>query len=119
MVENALTQQQLGPDFITRIQVADMTILFTDMAGTMRLLDQMPPEEALTLLYTYMNAIAQILVDHGATLQSVEGRAPVKLGALCPRSGRGTLSLPSGERRPPRRTMPGRAAWRLWPSRPK
>jgi adenylate cyclase len=52
-----------------------MTILFTDMAGTTRLLDQMPPEEALTLLYTYMNAIAQILVDHGATLQSVEGDA--------------------------------------------
>jgi adenylate cyclase len=75
MVENALTQQQLGPDFITRMQVADMTILFTDMAGSMRLLDQLPPEEALTLLYTYMNAIAQILVDHGATLQSVEGDA--------------------------------------------
>ena len=31
MVENALTQQQLGPDFITRLQVADMTILFTDL----------------------------------------------------------------------------------------
>jgi RNA polymerase sigma factor (sigma-70 family) len=75
MVENALTQQQLGPHFTARIQVADMTILFTDMAGTTRLLDQMPPEEALTLLYTYMNAIAQILVDHGATLQSVEGDA--------------------------------------------
>src|SRR6266571_746310 len=59
MVENALTQQQLGPHFTARMQVADMTILFTDMAGTTRLLDQMPPEEALALLYTYMNAIAQ------------------------------------------------------------
>src|SRR2546428_63565 len=62
MVENALTQQQLGPHFTARMQVADMTILFTDMAGTTRRLDQMPPEEALALLYTYMNAIAQILV---------------------------------------------------------
>lgn len=69
MVENALTQQQLGPHFTARMQVADMTILFTDMAGTTRLLEQLPPEEALTLLYTYMNAIAQILVDHGATLR--------------------------------------------------
>ena len=75
MVENILTQQQLGPHCTARMQVADMTILFTDMAGTTRLLDQMPPEEALALLYTYMNAIAQILVDHGATLQSVEGDA--------------------------------------------
>lgn len=75
MVENALTQQQLGPHFTARIQVADMTILFTDMVGTTRLLEQLPPEEALDLLYIYMNAIAQILVDHGATLQSVEGDA--------------------------------------------
>jgi len=75
MVENALTQQQLGPDFITRLQVADMTILFTDMVGTTRLLGHLPPEEALDLLYTYMNTIAQTLVDHGATLQSVEGDA--------------------------------------------
>jgi RNA polymerase sigma factor (sigma-70 family) len=75
MVENALTQQQLGPHFTARIQLADMTILFTDMVGTMRLFDQLPPEEALDLLYTYMNAIAQVLVDHGATLQSVEGDA--------------------------------------------
>ena len=75
MVENALTQQQLGPHFTARIQVADMTILFTDMVGTTRLLEQLPPEEALDLLYTYMNAIAQVLVDHGATLQSVAGDA--------------------------------------------
>jgi RNA polymerase sigma factor (sigma-70 family) len=75
MVENALTQQQLGPHFTARIQLADVTILFTDMVGTMRLLDQLPPEEALSLLYSYMNAIAQILVDHGATLENVAGDA--------------------------------------------
>jgi RNA polymerase sigma factor (sigma-70 family) len=86
MVENALTQQQLGPDFITRLQVADMTILFTDMVGTTRLLGHLPPEEALDLLYTYMNTIAQTLVDHGATLQSVEGDAIIAFwGAPTPR----------------------------------
>jgi RNA polymerase sigma factor (sigma-70 family) len=86
MVENALTQQQLGPDFITRLQVADMTILFTDMVGTTRLLGHLPPEGALDLLYTYMNTIAQTLVDHGATLQSVEGDAIIAFwGAPTPR----------------------------------
>ena len=75
MVENALTQQQLGPDFITRMQLADMTILFTDISGATRLLAQLPPEEALDLLYTYMNTVAQILVDYGGTLESVVGDA--------------------------------------------
>jgi RNA polymerase sigma factor (sigma-70 family) len=85
MVENALTQQQLGPDFITRMRVADMTILFTDMVGTTRLLGQLPPEEALDLLYTYMNTIAQILVDHGATLHIVAGDAIIAFwGAPAP-----------------------------------
>jgi adenylate cyclase len=75
MVENALTQQQLGPHFTARMQLADMTILFTDLAGTTRLLGQLPPEEALAILYAYMNAIAQVLVDHGATLHIVAGDA--------------------------------------------
>ena len=48
MVENALTQQQLGPHFTARIQVADMTILFTDMVGTTRLLEQLPRKRLWT-----------------------------------------------------------------------
>jgi RNA polymerase sigma factor (sigma-70 family) len=118
MVENALTQQQLGPHFTARIQVADMTILFTDMAGSTRLLEQLPPEEALTLLYTYMNAIAQLLVDYGATLENVAGDAIIHrlLGGADPQAGPCCAGLPGGpghpdrDRRLARQTAAGRQA---------
>src|SRR6266545_189510 len=50
MVEHALTQQQLGPEFAKRLQLADITVLFADIAGIMEIFAQYPPEEALTLL---------------------------------------------------------------------
>jgi RNA polymerase sigma-70 factor (ECF subfamily) len=51
MVEQALTQHQLGAEFAKRLQLADITVLFADIAGIMDIFALYSPEEALTLLY--------------------------------------------------------------------
>ena len=77
MVENTLTQQQLGPEFVKRLQLVDLTILFTDMVGATDIFTQLPSEEAIGLLYDYLDAMTQAVVDHGGTLHAYEGDAIV------------------------------------------
>ena len=106
MVENALTQQQLGPHFTARIQVADMTILFTDM-GARRAARATAPGRGSGPPLFYMNAIAQILVDHGATLQSVEGDAIIAFwGAPVPTPDHAVQGCLAALRRPDPRSLP-------------
>jgi RNA polymerase sigma factor (sigma-70 family) len=73
MVEYALTQQQLGPEFAQRLQLADITVLFADIAGIMDIFAQYSSEEALTLLYECMGDMTQCIVDTGGTLQGYYG----------------------------------------------
>lgn len=77
MVENALTQQQLGSEFVKRLQLVDSTILFADMAGVADLFTQLPAEEAIVLLYDCLDAMTQAIMDHGGTLHAYEGDAIV------------------------------------------
>jgi len=77
MVEHALTQHQLGPEFAKRIQLADITVLFADIAGIFEIFAQYPPEEALTLLYECMGDMTQSIVDTGGTLEGYQGDAIV------------------------------------------
>ena len=77
MVEQALTQHQLGPEFAKRIQLADITVLFADIAGIFEIFAQYPPEEALTLLYECMGDMTQSIVDTGGTLEGYQGDAIV------------------------------------------
>ena len=73
MVEDALTRKQLGPEFARRIQLADATILFADIAGSIDVLGHLPSEEALARLYECMGEIVQSVLDHGGTLHLYEG----------------------------------------------
>jgi class 3 adenylate cyclase len=77
MVEHALTQHQLGPEFAKRLQLADITVLFADIAGIMEIFTQYPPEEALTLLYACMGDMTQSLVGTGGALEGYQGDALV------------------------------------------
>ena len=77
MVEQALTQHQLGPEFAKRLQLADITVLFADIAGIFEIFAQYPPEEALTLLYECMGDMTQSIVDTGGTLEGYQGDAIV------------------------------------------
>jgi len=77
MVEHALTQHQLGPEFAKRIQLADITVLFADIAGIFEIFAQYPPEGALTLLYECMGDMTQSIVDTGGTLEGYQGDAIV------------------------------------------
>ena len=77
MVEHALTQHQLGPEFAKRIQLVDITVLFADIAGIMEIFAQYPPEEVLTLLYECMGDMTQSIVDTGGTLEGYQGDALV------------------------------------------
>jgi RNA polymerase sigma factor (sigma-70 family) len=73
MVKQALTQHQLGPEFAKRLQLADITVLFADIAGIMDIFAQYSPEEALTLLYECMGDMTQCIVDTGGTLEGYHG----------------------------------------------
>ena len=79
MVENALTQQQLGSEFVKRLQLVDSTIMFADIARVADLFTQWPPEEAIVLLYDCLDVMTQAIMDHGGTLQAYEGDAIVAL----------------------------------------
>jgi RNA polymerase sigma factor (sigma-70 family) len=85
MVEQALTQHQLGPEFARRIQLADITVLFADIAGIFEIFAHYPSEEALTLLYECMGDMTQSIVDTGGTVQGYQGDAIVAFwGAPAP-----------------------------------
>ena len=71
MVEQALTQRQLGPEFTARIQLADLTVLFADIWHH-RDFCPIPGEEALTLLYECMGD-DQSIVDTGGTVEGYHG----------------------------------------------
>jgi RNA polymerase sigma factor (sigma-70 family) len=73
MVEHALTQHQLRPEFTARLQLADLTVLFADIAGIMDIFAQYPAEEALTLLYECMGDMTQSIVDTGGTVEGYYG----------------------------------------------
>jgi class 3 adenylate cyclase len=73
MVEQALSQRQLGPEFTARIQLADLTVLFADIAGITEIFAQYPAEEALTLLYACMGDMTQSIVDTGGTVEGYHG----------------------------------------------
>mgnify|MGYP001617926044 CR=1 FL=1 len=53
MVENALTQEKLGSEFVKRLQLVDSTFLFADIFGVVDLFTQLPPEEAEPFLAEY------------------------------------------------------------------
>ena len=75
MVEKALNQQKLGPEFAARVQLADLTIFFSDIVGFARLVNQVKPEEALEMLYEYMSDMTQIILDAAGTLEGYAGDA--------------------------------------------
>jgi len=73
MVERALTQWQLGPEFTARLQLADLTVLFADIAGITEIFAQYPAEQALNLLYECMGDMTQSIVDTGGTVEGYHG----------------------------------------------
>jgi RNA polymerase sigma factor (sigma-70 family) len=75
MVEQALNQQKLGPEFAARVQLADLTIFFSDIVGFARLVNQVKPEDALEMLYEYMSDMTQIILDAAGTLEGYAGDA--------------------------------------------
>jgi RNA polymerase sigma factor (sigma-70 family) len=75
MVEKALQQQQLGPQFTTRVQLADLTIFFSDIVGFVQVGNQVKPEEGLEMLYEYMSEMTQIILDTAGTLGGYAGDA--------------------------------------------
>jgi adenylate cyclase len=75
MVEQALNQQKLGPEFAARVQLADLTIFFSDIVGFSRAVNQVPPEDVLEMLYEYMSDMTQIILDAAGTLEGYAGDA--------------------------------------------
>ena len=75
MVETALNQQKLGPEFAARVQLADLTIFFSDIVGFAPLVHQLKPEDALEMLYEYMSDMTQIILDAAGTLEGYAGDA--------------------------------------------
>jgi len=53
----------------------DLTIMFVDMRGFSTLTEGMPPDRVVTLLNTFLSAVAETLVDHGATIDKFMGDA--------------------------------------------
>src|SRR5262249_28892206 len=93
MVEDALTRKQLGSELLRRIQLADATILFADISGTLDIFARGPSEEALARLYECMGEIVQSVIDHGGTLHSYEGDAVVAFwGAPVPSADHAVLA---------------------------
>jgi adenylate cyclase len=75
MVENALQQNKLGPEFAERVQLADLTIFFSDIVGFARVQAQAKPEEVVDMLYEYMSDMTQIILDTAGTLEGYAGDA--------------------------------------------
>ncbi|MBL4628863.1 MAG: adenylate/guanylate cyclase domain-containing protein, partial [Roseicyclus sp.] len=53
----------------------DLTIMFVDMRGFSTLTEGMPPDRVVTLVNTFLSAVAETLVDHGATIDKFMGDA--------------------------------------------
>jgi RNA polymerase sigma factor (sigma-70 family) len=72
MVERTLTQRQLGPEFADRVQMATLTIFFSDITGFADIATQLSSEDTLALLYEYMSDMTQIILDSAGTLDKYE-----------------------------------------------
>jgi adenylate cyclase len=75
MVEQALNQQRLGPEFAARVQLADLTIFFSDIVGFTQVVNQVAAEDALEMLYEYMSDMTQVVLDTAGTLEGYAGDA--------------------------------------------
>lgn len=77
--------------------------MFVDMRGFSTVTEGMPPDRVVTLVNTFLSAVAETLVDHGATIDKFMGdavmafwNAPIErsdhaaaaLGALLPSTKR-------------------------------
>jgi len=61
----------LTPDGAER----DLTVMFVDMRGFSTLTEGMAPDRVVTLVNTFLSAVAEALVDHGATIDKFMGDA--------------------------------------------
>ncbi|MEJ6391786.1 adenylate/guanylate cyclase domain-containing protein [Gymnodinialimonas sp. 2305UL16-5] len=61
----------LTPDGAER----DLTVMFVDMRGFSTVTEGMPPDRVVTLVNTFLSAVAETLVDHGATIDKFMGDA--------------------------------------------
>ncbi|MEJ6388130.1 CHASE2 domain-containing protein [Gymnodinialimonas ulvae] len=53
----------------------DLTVMFVDMRGFSTVSEGMPPDRVVTLVNTFLSAVAEALVDHGATIDKFMGDA--------------------------------------------
>ncbi|OZA10963.1 MAG: hypothetical protein B7Y02_09590 [Rhodobacterales bacterium 17-64-5] len=53
----------------------DLTVVFVDMRGFSTVTEGMPPDRVVTLVNTFLSAVAETLVDHGATIDKFMGDA--------------------------------------------
>lgn len=53
----------------------DLTVMFVDMRGFSTLTEGMAPDRVVTLVNTFLSAVAETLVDHGATIDKFMGDA--------------------------------------------
>ncbi len=53
----------------------DLTVMFVDMRGFSTVTEGMPPDRVVTLVNTFLSAVAETLVDHGATIDKFMGDA--------------------------------------------
>ncbi len=61
----------LTPDGAER----DLTVMFVDMRGFSTVTEGMAPDRVVTLVNTFLSAVAEALVDHGATIDKFMGDA--------------------------------------------
>ncbi|MBY4891493.1 adenylate/guanylate cyclase domain-containing protein [Rhodobacteraceae bacterium N5(2021)] len=53
----------------------DLTVMFVDMRGFSTVTEGMSPDRVVTLVNTFLSAVAETLVDHGATIDKFMGDA--------------------------------------------
>lgn len=53
----------------------DLTVMFVDMRGFSTVTEGMPPNQVVALVNTFLSAVAESLVDHGATIDKFMGDA--------------------------------------------
>ncbi|RIK52388.1 MAG: hypothetical protein DCC59_10320 [Chloroflexi bacterium] len=54
---------------------ADLTIIFSDIRGFTTLSEKLPPEDVVSLLNPYLEAMSQVIYKHGGTVDKYEGDA--------------------------------------------
>src|SRR5262245_34041743 len=93
LVEDAFSRKQLGPEFARRNQLADATILFADIEGTVDVFARLPSDEALARLYECMGEIVQSVIEHDGTVHLYAGDAVVAFwGAPVPTEDHAVLA---------------------------